>query len=638
MKHYWIGALLAVHLVFCASASVAKEALRVELDTYFVLDGRANLNGKVMISPKLAHSVQLSAKQAEIGNIAWQHELRLTDEGNRYSIAIPVADMAGGYYRLALESDAGHHREVAFVVRELAPQSPTAKTDYLSFVRHAVDLILEHSTARLGGDPDGVLFVTTPEPANRSYLSLGYKNPQGKYSTYFSAERPLEFDTFRADHEIWPILDRLYELTGDQRYAMVSPMLDAIAKDGFDPSSGLIYLNQECDFDVLHKSAHGRGASANHARFKPLNTGNFPQLYLDRMWQHMPRQMHRCFRAMFWGLITDPENFDYNRYCDYGFDDRAGRHALNKNSGYCAFDTAGSRMIHWWASCWRHTGDKQSLAWAQKMADKWQAVQHRKSGLIPNFFGAGAWIQGADQQPGQWCETRGAALTALALLQASAELRLRPGVEAEHLADQVADMGSRLAMGVAKYAYDPDRRVFIEHLHLDGSKYTETARYCFRTQQEKEAAVRKDPKLAPVAVYDGAGWYRNPNYYEQCAGSDIPYQLCAAATLCDSSAQTDLIKRIEQFANDAVEEANKLEGPFTPEDRLTFRATGQYVKMFVLLHAMTKKTQYLDQARNLADREMAALARLKYPQWWRMRERSTLLDALLMLYAAQGRQ
>lgn len=352
---------------------------------------------------------------------------------------------------------------------------------------------------------------------------------------------------------------------------------------------------------------------------------------MDRMWRHMPDRMHRCFRSMYLGLITDPRTFDYNRFCSYGFDDSVGEHSMVKNSGHCAFDTAGARMIHWWSSCWRHAGDRQCLEWAQQMADKWREVQHPDSGLVPNFFGAIGWSPGAGQPPGEWAEARGAALAASSFMQGAEELCGRSG--AGGLAEQLRTMARALALGVARCSYDPLRRVFREHLFLDGRPWQGTARYCFASEAEKAEAVRQNPELVDVRVYDGAGFYRNPNYYEHCAGSNIPYHLALTARL-DDAPDAELLGHLEQFAADAMAEARQLGGAFTPEGRWTFRASGQYIKLCLLLLEMTGEQRFLDWACELADREVAALSGVECPHWWRMRERTTLLDALLRLHRA----
>jgi hypothetical protein len=50
------------------------------------------------------------------------------------------------------------------------------------------------------------------------------------------------------------------------------------------------------------------------------------------------------------------------------------------------------------------------------------------------------------------------------------------------------------------------------------------------------------------------------------------------------------------------------------------------------LYRQTKDAQYLALAGEIADGELARLDQVEYPQWWRMPERTALLDGLLALH------
>jgi hypothetical protein len=504
--------------------------------------------------------------------------------------------------------------------------------DYLAFVTQTVDRLIERQSAVLGGKPGGARFITVSRPVHRSYRSIGYKKSDGTYQSIWFPETPMDYEPFLADFESWILLDRLSELTGDTRYrAMTDAMADAFAQHGFNPQCGLGYLGEEAGFDVARVLGVGTKVRLSSPLFKPKNTGTYPQLPLERLWTAAPRQTHRMFRAMFFGLVTDAASMDFNRYCAYTFKDADRRHSLKRNPGHCAFDTAAGRMIHWWSSCFARTGDTDCLAWAQQMTEKWRAVQHTESGLIPNFFGAVASNEGAPMPPGRWAETRGASLTAASWLDAAAELRKRPG--GGPLAEQLTRMAVKLALGVAQQVYDPARRVFRNHLHLDGRPYVETARYTFRTQAEKDAAVKLDPVLAQVKVYDGSGFYQPCSYWEHCAGSTIPLDLAQVMSRTDDDELTSILRG---WARDLIEESRKQRGAVTAEGAWTFRASGEYVHLLALLYRKTRDAHYLDAAREIADRELAALEQVEYPEWWRMPERTALLDGLLALHEASA--
>jgi len=628
-----------------------------EFETYFVVDGRETLAGRIMQrpgtgsrtfwTPTASGRLLIRLSPLSPGATAWEEAIPMTaaqlEPG--LPIRIRVGRLRGGYYQLhgklvgvggisPIEEELADSRGVPVVlsVGEVRPGKPATKNgnkeDYLAFVRATVDCLIGQQSATLGGKPDGVRFITVTRPIRRSYRSIGYKRPDGKYQSYWFPESPIEYQPVVADLDAWLVLDWLSKLTGEPRYRdMTAAMAGAFARCGFDAQSGLGYLGESAALDVVRaRGVSCRPGGANPS-FKPKNTGTYPELPLDRLWARAPDQMHRMCRAMFLGLVTDPASMDFNRYCSYAFRDTEGRHAMERTPSHCGFETAGARMVHWWASCFGKTGDADCLAWAQRMADKWRAIQDPHSGLVPNFFGGLAPAPGCPMPPGKWVEPRGAALAAVAWLAAAAELRTRP--EGHRLAAQLTEMGVRLALGVARHAYDPSRRVFREHLDLNGRPYLTTARYCFRTQAEKDAAVKVDPAMAQVKVYDGAGFYRPCSYWEFCAGSTIPLDLARAMHL---SQNRELALVLARWVPDLIDEACRQPSAMTEEGAWTFRASGQYIRMLVLLYRQTKDVDFLDLACQLADRELRCLGAIEYPQWWRMPERTALLDGLLALY------
>jgi len=41
------------------------------------------------------------------------------------------------------------------------------------------------------------------------------------------------------------------------------------------------------------------------------------------------------FKAMFYGLVTEPETMSFNRYCSYDFDDSSKKPVLELSSSHC---------------------------------------------------------------------------------------------------------------------------------------------------------------------------------------------------------------------------------------------------------------------------------------------------------------
>ena len=78
---------------------------------------------------------------------------------------------------------------------------------YLAFVVDVVERLINHQSVRLGGDPEGVRFITVSNRrSGRGYLWLGAK-VDGRYQTGRAPERPLEYEPFRLDVPAWKLLD-----------------------------------------------------------------------------------------------------------------------------------------------------------------------------------------------------------------------------------------------------------------------------------------------------------------------------------------------------------------------------------------------------------------------------------------------
>jgi len=192
-------------------------------------------------------------------------------------------------------------------------------------------------------------------------------------------------------------------------------------------------------------------------------------------------------------------------------------------------------------------------------------------------------------------------------------------------------MARSAVRGTIQYAYDPGRRLFIENLNFDGTPYDKTARYCFRTQAEKDAAVAEDPAMAQVFVWEGTGLYDSAAFWDHFAGSHIPLQLACVAEL---TGDPQLARLLDPIATAIAEESSRQPEAFTDEGRWTFRATGEYIQLLMILHRLTGNASYVNSARQIADQELARLEQVQWPQWWRLAQRAPLLLGLLSLHEA----
>jgi hypothetical protein len=242
----------------------------------------------------------------------------------------------------------------------------------------ALDVRVAAITGDINKPADCARIVTVTQRTYKTWRTVG--SPQG--NSYFNAlvpELPLELNPTRLDMGIWPVLEKLGKLTGNTCYGeLLNGMTRAFAEHGFDAKSGLGYLGQEAEFDVVQLTPLGV-VGYPEPKFKPA-----ADLPLERLWSAAPQQMTRMFKAAYYGLITRPATMDYNRFCSYDFDDREKKIAHAFNPQHVAFAQTAAMLIHYWAFHFARSGDTESLAWAQAMANKWSAVQHPETGL--------AWI------------------------------------------------------------------------------------------------------------------------------------------------------------------------------------------------------------------------------------------------------
>ena len=654
--------LLLLTMLFALSNGAAAPAaemlmFRVELETYYVVDGRPKLFGSLEIgSPKRFHAALSQPPNRSIFHLrvkglshegeSWESTIPISDAvPANYAFALPIDQLSKGYNRLevtllppgevaAKTTSAGKYPPlgkggtiVDFVILE--KKQPVQKTRshvapeiYLNFVVRAVEQIIQHQSCRLGGKADGVRLITVggkDAPPRRNLM----RDADGKalrsepIAVQGVGLSPEFHEPYGSDLAVWPLLDLLSEMTGDPGYAeRVTRMAESFVRHGFDPRSGLGYLGEEAQLDVFRLKPVNRRRSV-----RPLYKHG-PDLPMDRLWRHAPEKMSRMSKSMFYGLITDPQLMSYNRFCDYGFDDRARKAFLKPSERHGAFESAAGGLIQWWGSCFANTGDRECLAWAQKLADKWKAAQHPQSGLVPYTL---PWKKKPSKP-----NTRGGAKFAVALLKAAGDFRKHP--EGQVLTSQLSRMGLKLARGVARYGYDHQAAQFRESLRLDGTPLPAVTSRFFSTQTEKDRVLKLDPKARLVPVYsNGESFYLQGPYWRYTTGLRIPLDLATAAWL---TKDPELIGRMKVFAEAVMKESRKLTSEFTPQGKWTFSGTGLYLQMMLRLHQATGEPRYLQWARSLANEEIDRLEEIAHPQWWRTFERNDFMEGLLKLYAA----
>ena len=640
-------------------------SVQLSLVNYQVFDGRDELDGAIEIHfPENVSSLRGDAWRFELtvrdllgGNILWRHDLAFDPSApqERYAFMIPPASVGGGYKVLSVELfDANGtamgigdvlpdrpfygYRRLLFCVAQRAiypasvPSGTSASRRYLGFVREITERLIAHQSAYPGNDTTLPRCICAPAETRKTYTSMGSTRADGTPSLFVFPEHCLEVSPYRMDFSAIPLLEQLSGLTGDGRYAaLAGGMIDVMARWGFHDRTGLGWFGEECDFDVIERCGAGRG-SYFMPKYKGGNTSALPDGPLEPLWTACPDKMLRMARSIYLGLMTDPApgRMHYNRFCRYNFDDRDGTHPMKPSAGHCAFISAGAQMIHAWSHAFVHSGDGDFLDWSQRMADKWQAVQHPQSGLMPDLFGNGE-PDDPNPVPVDFAGIFDGSAACRAFSQGAEQFARRP--EGQKLAAQLDGMALAMARGIARHAYDADTGIYRQWRSLDGSAYPHAARYTFSSEAERDAAAKDRPELSAVSVYNGCSFYRGADYWKNYVGVEIPYRLAQVAGYYRDA---ELIGHLEQVAQCIMDQAAAVDGPIVEGDCWTYYATGIYLKLLVLLSTLSDKRDYLADACTLADMEIAHLAQLDAPLWWTHPERSWLIGGLLDLVAALG--
>lgn len=504
--------------------------------------------------------------------------------------------------------------------RELAMTPPTKRVSCLPFIQETLQTLWQRQSARLGGKKDGIPFITVSQSPTHAWTSVGVFDPAGgAYQLVPVPARDLEMDPRRIDFAIWPVLNALTRLTGDPEYRREAErMAAAFAQVGFDGPSGLLRLGAGMfDFDVVAAAPVATGPWAEPA-YKP---GNW--LAWNLLWNASPEQMARFMKATYFGLVTRSDDMRFNRYVMLGFDSRERQLVQRFNPMHRGFLLTGAILIQFWS--WHHlrTGDPETLDWAERMTRMWETTRHPQTGLLPHFIGA-VTQDDPEQSPAPYANSKDCS-AALIFLQTARDLARQP--ETAALAARLHDLGAGLIRGLAEHAYDPAHQRFHDWICLEGGPYTGEAFYTFRTQADKDAALKRDPKVAVVEVHAGDGFFRSARRDWTC-GASLPVYIAQAAAM---TGDPSLIEHGRRLAEVMLREAQTLPGAFNTDGQWTFPAKGVYIRMLLALYRATGETRWLDAADDLAQgalRDLRGLPADRRTAWLLLPERSGFLAAL----------
>jgi len=560
----------------------------------------------------------------------WTQSFILTREEAPTPFQIPAALFSeGGYFELLAQEGDRDPERVCLLGCPSPQPAPASPPDIASFLRQTLNQIFAHTAVPVRLKNREILLPTCDSTIHRGYRSIGHRDENGKYSIFDFPEHPWTGHPSRLDVPLANQLSDLGKVLGDEELqTRFDGYVTLLSAHGFDHRSGLGYFGEESVLDLPTLSPVSKGA-ASYPKFKPFNSGTNPCLPDRELWERAPEKMRQMMKSMFTGLVIDPANMDFNRFCFYNFEASSSTPAQLKTSAHCGFDASGARMVLWWTDAYCETEDASFLDWARRMFAKWSAVQHPKTGLKPNFFGAVAHVPGADCPPGKWCESRGAAMAARLLAEASIRVQDKDSA----FGNDLRKSSLRLAEGLLQYCYRPAEHSFREHCRLDGSPLEGEARYAFPTPEARDEAAKTDPRLAKVSIFDGGGLYRRPGYWSHCAGSEIPVHLAyIAANLSDRS----LAKKLAKLTADFDADRAACGGPFTKDGVWRFLATAYHIRFLLELFRILPDPAYVQRAKEIAEEEIRDLSMIKTPEWWRMPERAEFTAALLQILQTQS--
>lgn len=504
-------------------------------------------------------------------------------------------------------------------------------TPFLDFVTATLDRVLDRRSGqsfRWGGNWRNPFIPTVCRPVVRRYISAGGVLADGTLER-ITVEEVAPGEATRLDIPALSVLERASRLGAKSTYGEIAQHIDKLLGTyAFDPMSGLPYISVECDIDV-RLLGPGPAAGGGPPRFKFKG-----DMLLDRLWRVAPQKMTRAARSVYYGLITDPQTFSFNRYCYYGWDDAEPKHQLDFDPWHVGFASSAVWMIRQWAFVYGKTGEPQLLEWAAKMTQKWAAMQNPRTGLLPHFIGAKeAGDKTQTVQP--YCHHRDMGV-AEAFFEAAEALDTRP--EAAATAQTLRRMGLELARGLARHAYDPGAKIFYNWINVaDGRPASDTIIYTFFSQAQKDEWLRRDPSLAEVAVCPGVGHYRDPAPWAFYAGAGVEAML---SPVMRRTRDPELVEHAIAYAREFLAQREEsVRGPIDAKGCWVFNATADNITALIDLHCVTGDAAWLDAAKRIATQEIGFLARPEAQgqgraPWWAFPQRTHLLAAMLDLHEA----
>ena len=353
--------------------------------------------------------------------------------------------------------------------------SRPSESAYLEVVRRFADTVLAEGRDVYGPQRSPLLVdglnVDTREPAV-------WVLPEDCASIWGQPRRSV-LSNLASQQHFFRVLEALTALTGEAKYRQAAEEVNRYALTNLRFTDGLLYWGGHCAVDLETGQAIGEGHKDWMQKpptpikaFWPVGVEHelkyhFP--FYELMWR-VDREATRRFIEAFWAAhVQDWASLDMNRHGLYGVNAGTGWDypfvggpVPFKGKGLSLIHT-GSDMIYAAVFLWKQSGDARPLAWACRMAGRYDQIRHPLTGLGPEMYNyyrnERVLTQFGPEYGDKVTETTIAAIYAGRYSQAQAcylTLYRQHGEPLRPLAElALADLRA-----FARYAYDPQTNAF----------------------------------------------------------------------------------------------------------------------------------------------------------------------------------
>lgn len=196
------------------------------------------------------------------------------------------------------------------------------------------------------------------------------------YSDFFRAEDYSTSANPMYHVDLYQLLDRLTEVTGDARYRRAKEAaLGWFFRHAQSPATGLLAWGEHLGWDLIEdKITVGNVGADGVVQVSDIHEFYGPWIHWDTCFQEAPEATRRFALGLWRHQIYDPATCEFSRHARYS------KHAPGR--GY-EFARQAGFYLDTWASVYRKTRDPELLEAVERMTAALGKWRNRKSGLIP---------------------------------------------------------------------------------------------------------------------------------------------------------------------------------------------------------------------------------------------------------------